>query len=350
MSENMSNPITSAILLVGGMGTRMQPLTLTTPKPMLKVAGIPFTEHQIIKAREAGITEIVLATSFMAEIFEPYFGNGERFGIKISYAVEKTALGTGGAIKNAASKLSGRGPVVIFNGDVLSSHKLREQMKFHSSRGADATLYLTEVPDARAFGVVEVDGENQILSFNEKMEHPPTKIINAGCYIFNQSVIDSIPAGKVVSVERETFPEVLARGMRLFGYVDPGYWLDIGNPDALLRATRDLISGVATSDALSLALTSGRVFQMNSELIHGLNVIIDQPSTLDSGCYIDDDVVIGPHVTLSNCVIGSGAVIGAKSVLINTFIASGFQVPPATLAENIFLGFTPSSEATFSDN
>jgi mannose-1-phosphate guanylyltransferase len=336
----MGNPITSAILLVGGMGTRMQPLTLTTPKPMLKVAGIPFTEHQIIKAREAGITEIVLATSYLAEIFEPYFGNGERFGIKISYAVEKTALGTGGAIRNAASTLQGSGPVVIFNGDVLSSHDLGKQMKFHSDQNADATLYLTQVPDARAFGVVEVDGENRILSFNEKMETPPTNMINAGCYIFNRSVIDSIPEGEVVSVERETFPDVLARGMQLFGYVDSGYWLDIGNPNALLRATRDLISGVATSDALSLALTGGRVFQMNSQVLHGLNVVIDQPSTLDSGCYIDDDVVIASDVTLSNCVIGRGAQIGAKSLLINTFIAPGFRVPPATLAENIFLGFS----------
>ena len=118
----MSFQVKSAILLVGGMGTRMQPLTYSTPKPMLKVVGIPFTEHQIVKAREAGITEIVLATSFMAEIFEPYFGNGEKFGIKISYAVEESALGTGGAIRNAAKKLEGNGPVVIFNGDVLSSH------------------------------------------------------------------------------------------------------------------------------------------------------------------------------------------------------------------------------------
>jgi mannose-1-phosphate guanylyltransferase len=335
----MNHPVTSAILLVGGMGTRMQPLTLTTPKLMLKVAGIPFTEHQIIKAREAGITEIVLATSFLAEIFEPYFGNGERFGINISYAVEKSALGTGGAIRNAASKLTGNGPVVIFNGDVLSSHDLRGQMKFHADQHADATLYLTEVPDARAFGVVELDSEKRILSFNEKMEDPPTNVINAGCYIFNRSVIDSIPEGRVVSVERETFPGVLASGQRLFGYIDSGYWLDIGNPQALLQATRDLISGIATSDALTQALNSNRVFRMNAEVLHGSNVVISQPSTLDSGCYIDDDVVVASEVTLSNCVVGKGAVIGAKSVLINSFIAPGFEVPEATLAENIFLGF-----------
>ena len=335
----MSYQVKSAILLVGGMGTRMQPLTFNTPKPMLKVAGIPFTEHQIVKAREAGITEIVLATSFMAEIFEPYFGNGEKFGIKISYAVEESALGTGGAIRNAASKLTGEGPVVIFNGDVLSSHDLVEQMKFHADNNADATLYLTEVPDARAFGVVELDAERRILTFNEKMENPPTNMINAGCYIFNRDVIDSIPENKVVSVERETFPKLLANGGRLFGFVDSNYWLDIGNPGALLKATRDLISGEATSAALTHALAEGRIFRVNDEVMHGVNLVIEEPSTQDSGCFIDSGAVIGSQSTLTNCIIGENAVIGEKAVLINTFVAPGFHVPAATLAENLFFGF-----------
>jgi mannose-1-phosphate guanylyltransferase len=199
----------SAILLVGGFGTRLQPLTFNIPKPMLPVAGIPFTEHQIAKARAAGIEEIVLATSFRAEVFEPYFGNGEKFGIRVSYAVEESALGTGGAIANAAKFLEKSGPVVIFNGDVLSSHDLQAQVDLHVSGGADVTLHLTEVNDARAFGVVELS-KNRILTFNEKMENPPTNIINAGCYIFNQEVIDSIPTGRVVSVERETFPALIA--------------------------------------------------------------------------------------------------------------------------------------------
>jgi mannose-1-phosphate guanylyltransferase len=335
----MEYQVKSAILLVGGMGTRMQPLTYTTPKPMLKVVGIPFTEHQIVKAREAGITEIVLATSFMAEIFEPYFGNGEKFGIKISYAVEETALGTGGAIRNAASKLEGDGPVVIFNGDVLSSHDLVEQMKFHDENKADATLYLTEVPDARAFGVVELDSEKRILSFNEKMENPPTNMINAGCYIFNREVINSIPEETVVSVERETFPQLLARAGRLFGFVDQNYWLDIGNPGALLTATRDLISGRAKSAALTETIQSGRISRINPEVAHGENVVIEQPSTLDTGCFIDNHAVIRSQTKISNSIIGENAVIGEKAVLINTFVAPGFQVPEATFAENMFFGF-----------
>ena len=147
---------TSAILLVGGMGTRLLPLTLKTPKPMLQVAGVPFTEHQIRKAADAGITEIVLATSYKSELFEPYFGNGERFGIKIKYAVEKSALGTGGGIRNAANLLADCDQVVIFNGDVLSGHDLTGQLEFHKKHQADITLHLAQVEDARSYGCVEL--------------------------------------------------------------------------------------------------------------------------------------------------------------------------------------------------
>ena len=177
---------TSAILLVGGMGTRLLPLTLKTPKPMLQVAGVPFTEHQIRKAADAGIAEIVLATSYKSELFEPYFGNGERFGIKIKYAVEKSALGTGGGIRNAANLLADCDQVVIFNGDVLSGHDLAAQLEFHKKNQADITLYLTQVEDARAYGCVELLESKQVKSFLEKMENPISNLINAGCYIFNR--------------------------------------------------------------------------------------------------------------------------------------------------------------------
>ena len=136
---------TSAILLVGGKGTRLAPITNQIPKPMLLVAAVPFTEHQIRKSADAGITEIVLATSYKAELFEPYFGDGARFGINIKYAVESSALGTAGGIRNAAELLSPCDQVVIFNGDVLSGHSLSSQLKFHKDNNAEVTLYLTKV-------------------------------------------------------------------------------------------------------------------------------------------------------------------------------------------------------------
>ncbi len=145
--------ITKAILLVGGKGTRLMPLTTNTPKPMLKIAGAPVTEHQIVKAREAGINEIVLATSYLADVFEPHFGDGSRFGISIKYAFENEPLGTGGAISNAAQHLdlSSEESFFIFNGDVLSSHDLQAQSDLHFSSKAQVTLHLVEVDDARAY-------------------------------------------------------------------------------------------------------------------------------------------------------------------------------------------------------
>jgi mannose-1-phosphate guanylyltransferase len=311
----------SAILLVGGRGTRLAPLTNNTPKPMLQVAGVPFTEHQINKARSAGITEIVLATSFKAELFEPHFGDGKDFGISIKYAVEEVALGTGGAISNAAVMLEGSGPVAIFNGDVLSKHDLDGQFKFHESKGADVTLYLTEVEDARAYGAVELDSAGRVSAFNEKMENPPTNIINAGCYIFNREVIASIPFGKVISVERETFPQLLATGAKVFGFIDKSYWLDIGTPAALLKASRDL------------------VFEMNKEFLALPEVTIAADAIVSGGSVIGRRARIESLALVDGSVIGDGAVVGAGARLKNCFVADGFEVPAHVIAIDNYFGF-----------
>lgn len=311
----------SAILLVGGRGTRLAPLTNNTPKPMLQVAGVPFTEHQINKARSAGITEIVLATSFKAELFEPYFGDGANFGISIKYAVEEVALGTGGAISNAAALLEGSGPVAILNGDVLSKHDLDGQFKFHESKGADVTLYLTEVEDARAYGAVELDGSGRVSAFNEKMENPPTNIISAGCYIFNREVIASIPFGKVISVERETFPQLLSSGAKVFGFIDKSYWLDIGTPAALLKASRDL------------------VFEMKREFLALPESTIAADAILSGGSVIGRRSRIEGLAQIDGSVIGDGAVVGAGARLKNCFVADGFEVPESVIAIDNFFGF-----------
>ena len=311
----------SAILLVGGRGTRLAPLTNNTPKPMLQVAGVPFTEHQINKARSAGITEIVLATSFKAELFEPYFGDGKNFGISIKYAVEEVALGTGGAISNAAAMLEGSGPVAIFNGDVLSKHDLDAQFKSHESNGADVTLYLTQVEDARAYGAVELDESGRVLAFNEKMENPPTNIINAGCYIFNREVIAAIPFGKVISVERETFPQLLSSGAKVFGFIDKSYWLDIGTPAALLKASRDLVS------------------EMNKEFLSLPESTIASDANVSGGSVIGRRSRIENLAQVDGSVIGDGAVVGAGARLKNCFVADGFEVPAYVIAIDNYFGF-----------
>ena len=321
---------TSAILLVGGMGTRLMPLTSKTPKPMLQVAGVPFTEHQIRKAAQAGITEIVLATSYKAELFEPYFGNGEKFGIKIKYAVEKTALGTGGGIRNAAALLDDCDQVVIFNGDVLSGHDLAAQIQFHVNNKADVTLYLTKVADARAYGCVELSADSQVKSFLEKMENPVSDLINAGCYIFNRKVIDQIPANQVISVERDTFPNLLSSGVKVCGYLDNSYWLDIGNPAALVKASADLITGVITSTATP---------KHSGDHLIAAGAQVSPSATINLGSVIESEVVVEGNCQISGSIISKGAKIGANCKIINSIIAPDTQIEAGMVVISNYLGF-----------
>ena len=321
---------TSAILLVGGMGTRLQPLTLKTPKPMLQVAGVPFTEHQIRKAADAGIAEIVLATSYKSELFEPYFGNGERFGIKIKYAVEKTALGTGGGIRNAANLLADCDQVVIFNGDVLSGHDLAAQLEFHEKNQADITLYLTEVEDARAYGCVELLESKQVKSFLEKMENPISNLINAGCYIFNRQIIDKIPQDKVVSVERDTFPNLLANNAKVFGFLDNSYWLDIGTPAALVKASADLITGAIYSSATPKHAGDNLIYS---------SAQIGSGCLINNGSVIESEVVVESNCQISGSIIGSGAKIGSNCKIIDSIIAPGAEIEAGMVVLTNYLGF-----------
>ena len=296
-----------AILLVGGFGTRLMPLTKNTPKPMLTVAGIPVTEHQIAMAKSAGITEIVLATSYLSEVFTPYFGDGSKWGIKIKYAVEKEPLGTGGAIRNAAQLLDTHESVVVLKGDVLSSHNLTEQILQHESHDADITLHLTQVEDARAFGCVPTDSDGRVTAFLEKMENPVTNQINAGCYVFNPRVISAIPLDTVVSVERETFPQLVASGAKVFGYIESAYWLDIGTPRALLKASIDIVK--RSGDFL--AMPGAR---------------IDPTAVITEGSCIGINSTVGAGAIIDGSIVEAGCEIGSNSRITDSFVADGAKV------------------------
>jgi mannose-1-phosphate guanylyltransferase len=296
-----------AILLVGGFGTRLMPLTKNTPKPMLTVAGVPVTEHQLAMAKAAGITEIVLATSYLSEVFIPYFGDGSKWGMKIKYAVEKEPLGTGGAIRNAAKLLDTHESVVILNGDVLSSHNLSEQIRQHEFRNADVTLHLTQVDDARAFGCVPTDNNGRVTAFLEKMENPITNQINAGCYVFNPRVISTIPLDTVISVERETFPQLVAQGASVFGYVENAYWLDIGTPRALLKASIDIV-------------------QRSGDFLAMPGSTIDPTAVITGGSCIGANSSVGAGAHIAGSIIEAGCVIGANADIVDSFVATGADV------------------------
>ena len=302
--------MTLGILLVGGMGTRLMPLTRDTPKPMLPIAGLPVTEHQLMAAKRAGITTIVLATSYLSEVFTPYFGDGSKWGLDVRYAVEQTPLGTGGAIKNAASALNLKPgsdePIVIFNGDVLSSHDLSKQIQEHVAHQADVTLHLTHVEDARAYGCVPVDENGRVTAFLEKMENPITNTINAGSYVFHPSIIETIAADTVVSVERDVFPSLVAAGKKIYGYVEDAYWLDIGTPRALLAGSQHLVGGEFKVDATSKIAGS---------------------AILQDGTSVGEQCTIHENSLISGSIICAGVEVGAGSEIRNSYIAPGSLIP-----------------------
>jgi mannose-1-phosphate guanylyltransferase len=302
--------MTLGILLVGGMGTRLMPLTRDTPKPMLPIAGLPVTEHQLMAAKRAGITTIVLATSYLSEVFTPYFGDGSKWGLDVRYAVEQTPLGTGGAIKNAASALNLKPgsdePIVIFNGDVLSSHDLSKQIQEHVAHQADVTLHLTHVEDARAYGCVPVDENGRVTAFLEKMENPITNTINAGSYVFHPSIIETIAADTVVSVERDVFPSLVAAGKKIYGYVEDAYWLDIGTPRALLAGSQHLVGGEFKVDATSKIAGS---------------------AILQDGTSVGEQCTIHENSLISGSIICAGVEVGAGSEIRNSYVAPGSLIP-----------------------
>lgn len=322
-----------AVVLVGGKGTRLRPLTLSAPKPMLPTAGVPFLEHLLSRIRAAGMTHVVLGTSYKAETFTEYFGDGSAHGLEIEYVVEDSPLGTGGAIRNVADRLR-YDTAMIFNGDILSGVDLGDLLATHRRTTADVTLHLVKVADPRAFGSVPTGKDGRVQAFLEKTNSPPTDQINAGCYVFSRAALEDIPAGQVVSVERETFPGLLAAGARVFGHVDSTYWLDLGTPAAFVRGSADLVLGKAPTAALpgepgpALVLDGASVAD-DATLVDGTT--IGAGVTVASGARVAqsvvfDDATIGAGARVENSVIGKGARIGADTVVVDAVIGDGAVV------------------------
>lgn len=326
--------MTEAVLLVGGQGTRLRPLTVNTPKPMLPVAGVPFTVHQITRARDAGVTRIVLATSYRADVFREFIEDAD-LGIDVVIATEDEPLGTGGAIRHALPHLESGSddPVLIFNGDVLSGLDIAGLVRHHRDSRSDVTLYLTPVEDPRAYGLVPTDATGRVQAFLEKPKTEAeivTNTINAGCYVFTRSVIDRIPAGRPVSVERETFPGLLAEGALVTGVVDTGYWLDLGTPLSFVQGSVDLVLGRAPSPAVTSTgealLLPGASVAPDARVIGGS--AIGRDAVVGAGAIVDGAVVfdgatIAEGARVENSIVGAGAVVGAGTVLCGAVIGDG---------------------------
>ncbi|MDX6285648.1 MAG: mannose-phosphate guanylyltransferase [Frankiales bacterium] len=283
---------------------------------MLPVAGVPVIGHQLSRLKAAGVDRVVLATSYRPEVFADYIGDGSDFGLHVVHVTEVDPLGTGGGIRNVVGELQAGpdDPVVVLNGDIFSAHDIGAQIALHISVRAAATLHLTLVEDPSAFGSVPTDGDGRVTAFLEKAPEPVTNQINAGCYVFRRSVIDAIPAGRPVSVERETFPALLAAGERLQGYIEAAYWLDLGAPASYLQANRDV---VLLRGETSLVMVGAEVA---ADVVLTNGTTIGTGATVDGGSVIDGSVVldgasIGLRASITGSVVGRGVVLGDECVL-----------------------------------
>jgi len=325
-----------ALILAGGEGTRLRPLTCTFPKPVVPLAGRPFILYMLEWLRRHGVRDVILACGFMARGVRSALGDGSALGVRLRYVEEPRPLGTGGALRFAQDLLDER--FLMLNGDVLSDIDLSEQLARHERTGARATLALVAVEDPSAYGLVALDAEGSVKEFVEKPgpEQLDTNQINAGAYVLQRDVLDEMaPAGASISIEREVFPKLVGRG--LYGYVSTAYWLDIGTPERYLQGTFDILEGnVATEVGRRLggaglvladrATVEGRLLPaalvgpgsvVAGGATAGPRVVLGADVRIEQGAQVQASVVldgarIGAHSTVSGSIVGPRARVGAR--------------------------------------
>ena len=330
-----------AILLVGGQGTRLRPLTLSAPKPLLPTAGVPFLAHLLARAAVGGVTHVVLATCYKSEMFVAAFGDGSDFGLSIDYVTEDQPLDTAGGIRNAASSLRGTGPadpIVVLNSDILSGHDLRAQVDLHVKTDAAVTLHLVEVEDPSRFGVVPTDSSGRVTAFLEKAPNPVTNKINAGCYVFRRDVIGQIPAGRRVSVERETFPGLIESGQLVMGYAESAYWLDVGTPETFVRGSCDLVLGKLPALAVPALAGSGQPALLLADATVAPDAELSGGTVIGRGASVAAGATVAGSVLFDFAQVGDGAVVRDSVLGRGAVVAPGAVLDGAVIGDGAFIG------------
>jgi mannose-1-phosphate guanylyltransferase len=308
-----------AVILAGGEGTRLRPLTLSIPKPVVPVVDRPFLEHQLQMLASAGVREVVFSVAYQPERIQAVFGDGGAFGVHIRYAVEETPLGTGGAVRNTLPLLDER--TIVLNGDVLTDVDLAGVVARHVSERASATIVLTPVPNPAAYGLVETNGAGRVRRFLEKPapEEISTDTINAGIYVLETPVIGMMPPGVNHSIERAFFPALLARGDLVLGPVHRGYWIDIGTPNKYLQVHEDILNGLFPVPLQGQRRGGG---------------FVHETARLSDDAILDGHFYVGP-----GCVIAAGACLGPSATLVaEVCLEPGAQVRESVLWRGVSLG------------
>lgn len=306
-----------ALILAGGEGTRLRPITSTMPKPVVPLAGRPFISYMLEWLRGHGVDDVILSCGFMAAGVREVLGDGSGLGIGIRYLEEPAPLGTGGAVKFAQDLLEER--FLVLNGDVLTDIDLTAQLRQHGRTDARATLALIPVEDPSAYGLVSPAQNGAVKEFLEKPgpEQTGPNLINAGAYVLERDVLDAMaPSGTNISIEREVFPELVDRG--LFGFVANGYWLDIGTPQRYLQATYDILEGIVSTEVGQL-LRDGGLAVVDGATVRGR--------------------VVGPALVAPGAVVAEGAVVGGKTVIgRDVTIADGAHVEGSVVMDGSRVG------------
>jgi mannose-1-phosphate guanylyltransferase len=324
-----------AIVLVGGEGTRLRPLTSDVPKPAVTLVDRPFLAYAIEWLAAHRVTEVVLACGFLPEVLkEALAGEEERTGVTITYVAEPEPLGTAGAIRFAAEALGDRLADRFFalNGDVLADLDLGALLRAHEERGARATIGLHAVEDSSAYGLVRCDGEGRVLEFLEKTGEAVPGEINAGAYVLERSVLDLIPPGRAVSIEREVFPRLVGDGLCALRL--DGYWMDIGTPDRYLQASWDILEGRVRTrvepTAPGLLVTAGA--QVDEEAEVGPRAVLAAGCAVERGAKVSDSVLLDGCVVrrdalVERSILAPGAEVESGAVLRDTVVGRDERVP-----------------------
>lgn len=318
-----------AIVLVGGEGTRLRPLTSDVPKPAVTLVDRPFLAYAIEWLAAHGVTEVVLACGFLPDVLREALRDEEqRAGVRITYVAEPEPLGTAGAIRFAADSLGDRLEDRFFalNGDVLADLDLSALLRAHEERGASATIGLHPVDDSSAYGLVSYDAEGRVLQFLEKTGEAVPGEINAGAYVLQRRVLDLIPSGQAVSIEREVFPRLTGEG--LCALLLDGYWMDIGTPERYLQASWDILEGTVET----------RVKPTAPGLLVGAGAEIDEEADVGPRAVVAGGCRIEPGATVADSVLLDGCLVGRDALVRDSILAPGATVEPGAQLVNAVVG------------
>jgi mannose-1-phosphate guanylyltransferase len=325
-----------ALILAGGKGTRLRPLTMHTPKPIVPIANRPFLLYQLELLKRADVRDVILSLSYQPQKIEDRMGDGTDYGVRVSYAVEATPLGTAGAYRNAAGMI--RETTVVFNGDVMTDIDLNEVIRMHRERSAVATIVLTPVPNPTAYGLVETESDGRVRRFLEKPK--PQEVtcdtINAGIYVLEPSVLNYVPEGEPFMFEYGVFPSLLEKREGFYAHVHRGYWIDIGTPASYLMANMDVLAGRVRVLGPPVR-TTGEKFDPSAE-IDSISAV-DESCTVKGGAQIRNSVIgrncyIEDRAVIENSVVRGGSRIGQGALVHESIVGKGCHVGRSVVIQN----------------